>query len=639
MFFITLLILSTSVSIVHLYPYSITDSAVSSALDWLSSQQQPDGSIGSFATSSWAVMAIAAAENDPNMWAKEGDSVAQYLKNNMGLLSSCSDYARFTLSMVAAREDPQNVNGINLVEQLGSFFDGNQFGDPEILSDDYWTVIALISSGIYKDDEKIQTTVDFIITHQDPSGGWSYDAACMWGVDVDSTSAAIMALIAAGESSSSPAIVNGLSYIKSTQDSSGGFNSGWGSSAETDSWATQAIVVAGQNPTNPEWTHSESGKNPIDDILTFQNTDGGFRDYTTSSSEWTTSYTISALLGRPYPIIRGSRIDIRLEGQSSTIWKGEVFVTWSSITDNIGADHYYQDPTVIGALDDATKQAGLTYIVDYGWDSAYVTEINGEVTAGVDGWLFRVNGHTTGAYSADTYVLNAVVPPTPPHTSVLWYYGGWEDKVTRIFLDRTTVQEGDLITVTVTYLDETSEAWLPLEGATVHADSNYVTDSSGQVNISISTGGSYMVYAEKTGYIRSDKVQVSVSQEGGEDSNLEINIIPAISLEITPSSFNFGTLGPGDTSEAFEIQLTNSGSKNAEITVTITDNESTVFKDNLHISEGSNGPWEIWTDYNESIQGHGGTRTNYIKMAIPHDYPTLFLGTNTGKITFWLEAT
>ena len=38
------------------------------ALDYLRSIQQSDGCISDFATSSWAVMAIAAAGEDPNEW-------------------------------------------------------------------------------------------------------------------------------------------------------------------------------------------------------------------------------------------------------------------------------------------------------------------------------------------------------------------------------------------------------------------------------------------------------------------------------------------------------------------------------------------------------------------------------------------
>ncbi|MEM3018497.1 MAG: prenyltransferase/squalene oxidase repeat-containing protein, partial [Candidatus Bathyarchaeia archaeon] len=334
------------------FPYERNDACVANALSWLKSRQQGSGMIGSFAVSSWAAMAVAPSKDDPGKWSQPGGiTLTQYLKNNIASLTSCSDYSRFILSMVTAGEDPKNVNGIDLVARLESFYTGGQFGDPSLLNDDFWAIIALISAGRYKTDEKIQSAVNFLKTNQHGSGGWSYDVAAVYGPDVDSTAAAIMALISAGEPATSTSITNGLIYMKSKQDSSGGFNGGWGTSAETDSWAIQAIISAGQDPTGPAWEHS--GKTPVDDLLTFQNQDGGFRDYTGSSSEWTTSYAISALVGKPYPIIRGARTTIRIEGQSSTIWKGEVFTTWSNITESkpVAGNKHYSQPTVLGALD------------------------------------------------------------------------------------------------------------------------------------------------------------------------------------------------------------------------------------------------------------------------------------------------
>jgi hypothetical protein len=633
--FSVLLILSLScVSSIYAYPYPRTDLTITSALDWLRSKQQLDGSIGSFAISSWAVMAITSSEQDPNNWRNGGKSIVEYLKNNVALLSSCSDYNRFILSMVAAQTDPKSItkDGADIVAKLESFYDGTQFGDIGSVNDDCWAVMALISAGVYKTDSKIQSTLSFIETNQNPTDhGWS------WAVgqksDVDSTAAAIMALISAGEPASSTYVTGGLSYIRTTQTDTGGFDSGWGRSAETDSWAIQAIVAAGQDPTSGDWT--KNGKTPIDDLLTFQDSGGGFKDWSNSPSVWTTSYAIPALLGRPYPIVKGSEVNIRIEGQSSTVWKGEVFVSWSDIVDNLNNHHYYSEPTVLGALDEASRKAGFTYVVDYGYGSAYVTTINGEVASGMNGWLFRVNEHTTGAYSADGFVLNEATTPPPPHTTVLWYYGGWDDKVTRISANPMAVNTGEAFTAAVTYLDEASETWLPVQAASVHADTTYTTDSNGQVSISISIPGIYGVYAEKTGFVRTERIQVSVT--GGDGPNLQVDIIPALSIVITPNSINFGTMGPGDTSQTFEIQVMNEGSLSGIVTVTVTDTgSSTVFHDCLQF--GSNGSWYSWMAYQQqTLQGHGGTRTESIRMNIPANYQPTVIGLNEGKITFWLQ--
>lgn len=508
---VLLILTLAGVSGVYAYPYSRTDSNVALALDWLRNQQQADGSMDSFAISSWAVMAIASSEEDPNNWRNGGSSVVEYLKINLGLLSSCSDYSRFLLSMVAARTDPQTItkDGLDIVTKLESFYDGTQFGDPSLINDDYWAVMALVSAGVYTSDTKIQNALSLIKASQNMGDhGWSW--AVGQDSDVDSTAAAIMALISAGEPVSSTFVANGLSYMKTRQTDTGGFDSwGFGTSAETDSWAIQAIVAAGRDPTGSDWT--QNGKTPLDDLLSFQDPAGGFKDPTGSPSSWTTSYAIPALLGKPYPVVKGSRANIRIEGQSSTVWKGEVFVSWSDITDNLGGHHYYGEPTVLGALDEASKKAGFTYVADYGWGSAYVTTINGETASGMTGWLFRVNDHTTGNYTADGFVLNEATTPSSPHTTVLWYYGGWDDKVARISVDSTNVYFDQAFTATVAHFDETSGTWLPVEAANVHAVSTYLTDSNGQVSISISTPGTYAIYAEKTGFVRTEQIQVTVT--------------------------------------------------------------------------------------------------------------------------------
>jgi hypothetical protein len=506
-----LILISAGASSVYAYPYSRTDSNVTLALNWLRSQQQADGSIHSFAISSWAVMAIASSQEDPKDWRNGGSSIVEYIESNVGLLSSCSDYSRFLLSIVAAGVDPQTAtrDGVDIVTKLESFYDGTQFGDSSLINDDYWAVMALVSAGVQTSDPMIQNTLSFIKANQNTTDhGWSWGAG--QGSDVDNTAAAIMALIAASEPASSTFVASGLSYIKSKQTDTGGFSSfESGASAETDSWAIQAIVAAGQDPTSNDWTQNE--KTAVDDVLSFQDGGGGFKDPTGSPSAWTTSYAIPALLGKPYPIVSGSRVTIRIEGRSATVWSGQVFVSWSDITDDQGTHHYYGQPTVLGALDEASRKAGFTYVVNYGYGSAYVTTINSEAASGVTGWLFRIDDHTTGDYTSDGFVLNKATTPPPPHTTVLWYYGAWDDKVARISVDPTGVYSGQTFTVTVTYLDEASGTWLPVEAATVHADSTYLTDTNGQVSISIPTAGTYAIYAEKTGFVRTEQIPVTVT--------------------------------------------------------------------------------------------------------------------------------
>jgi hypothetical protein len=298
---ILMMLLLSTVFHVIAYPFSSIDTEVVEALNYLRNAQKTDGSIENFVTSSWAVMAIAATGEDPHTWKKGGPSIVEYLKANKGLLdlTKATDVARYILSMTAAGEDPRNITETDYVAILEGLYANGQIGGESLLNDDFWGVLALVSTKT-ANSTIIQNSVNFIKSNQNNTdGGWN------WAVggtsDVDDTAAAIMALIAAKESASSKVIVNALSYIKSKQMDNGGFESWGATNPGTDSWAIDAIVAAGQDPTSTYWT--KNGKTPVDDLLTFQGADGAFRFPGPSPrKEWATSYAIPALVGKPYPI-------------------------------------------------------------------------------------------------------------------------------------------------------------------------------------------------------------------------------------------------------------------------------------------------------------------------------------------------
>ena len=287
------------------YPLAPADKEVASALSYLHSQQKNDGSIGSFSTSAWVVMAIAAAGEDPHSWKKGGKSIVDYLRSNSDQLDPNKplDWARQILAITAAGEDPTNFGGINYVAKLKSFYNNNQIGDPALLNDDFWGVMALISAGESPNSAIVQNSVAFIKAGQKGDGGWAFDVAASWGTDVDDTAAAIMALMAAGESPSSAAIKEGLNYLKNNQADNGGFLSWGATNADTDSWAICAIRAAGYDPTSANWT--KNGKTPLDDLVSFQQPDGCFH-WQSGNPGWdvpkTTACAIVALLGKPYPV-------------------------------------------------------------------------------------------------------------------------------------------------------------------------------------------------------------------------------------------------------------------------------------------------------------------------------------------------
>jgi len=279
------------------------DVSVSKALDFLRSIQQSDGRISGFVTSSWAVMAITAAGEDPHDWKRSGGkSIVDYLITNRGSLDldKALDVARFILAMTAADENPRSIDGVNYVETLKTLFVNDQIGEEAWVNDDFWAVLALISAGEAATSTIVHESVEFIKAHRNADGGWG------WGVsvpsDVDDTAAAIMALVSAGEDRSSEVIENAVQYLRDNQQSNGGFAS-WGViNSNSDSWAMGAIVSVGQHPA--QWPVSGTGV--IEQLLSLQNENGSFNrtsnDPPTIDKAWNTAYAIVALCLNPYPV-------------------------------------------------------------------------------------------------------------------------------------------------------------------------------------------------------------------------------------------------------------------------------------------------------------------------------------------------
>ena len=296
------------------FPLSASDPHVVSALNYLHSRQLSSGAIAGSAISAWAVMAIASAGQDPNTWNAGGDSIVAYLASKVQYLDSeiprYTAWERSVLATAAAQGNPWSFgtpNAVNQVATLKGFFDGTQIGDPTLLNDDFWGILALRAVSEPQSSIIIQSTKDFILSKQHNDGGWRWaignsDILSDPTDDGDSTSIAIVALIAAGVPASDPRIANGLNYLKTQQMNDGGFTLYGATNSGSDTWALGAIVAAGQNPLGADWT--KNGHTAVDHLLALQDGDGAFK-WTAgqrSNPEWMTAYAIVALLGKPYPV-------------------------------------------------------------------------------------------------------------------------------------------------------------------------------------------------------------------------------------------------------------------------------------------------------------------------------------------------
>ena len=622
------------------YPLQTTDAEVADALNYLRDEQNTDGSIGSFVDSAWIAMAIAAAGENPHDWQVGGNSIVDYLAANAGDASSSTDYSRMILAITASGEDSTDFGGRDFVSLLEGTYDDvtQQIGDAASLNDDAFGVMALVAAGHSQSSQIVADSVSFILASQNGDGGWGYTVGS--DSDADMTSAVIMALMAAGELASSAPIVSALAYIKSTQQDSGGFLS-WGSTnAETDSWAINAIVAGGEDPNGAGWS-STADNTPVDDLLTYQQPGGEFYFQGGVPGAWppqTTAKAIVALLGEYYPVVtleptgeEGYSVDVRIEGQSSTIWSGEVTVTESFITaTNSGLTYYFEDPTALGALDEASELGGFAYETTDEWGSPFITSIGGEAGTATSAWLYRVD-YVSAQVGAGDFILGETAPPTPPHREILFYYisdNNWGALPLKIEVDNVEPEAGEQFTVTVSEYNDGTGDWSPCEGATVHADTSYTTGALGTVDITVDTDATLGIYAEKDSFIRSNRVTVTVGTGSGATSEvgLTTTVIPAIAITVEPGSLDFGELGPRDTSDPQLITITNVGAWDVEVTSETAGAAGDLYFEGLAI----NG--DLWDLFSEIIN-RGDYAECSATLTVPESYTGV--GEQSGTVIFW----
>ncbi len=621
------------------YPLVPPESEVADALDYLAGQQNADGSIGDFSQSAWVVMAIAAAGDDPNDWTNGGNSIVDYLSANAGDAANATDYSRMILAITAAGQDPANFGSIDFVTLLKSQYDGTQIGNSTALNDDAWGIMALISAGESPASAIITSSTSFIKSNQNPDGGWGWSTTAP--SDADSTAAPIMALIAAGDSPASAPVQNALAYLKTQQVSNGGFDS-WGSTnADTDSWVISALVAAGEDPTSAAW-QSGSGNTPVDDLVSFQAANGSYEWQSGNPGSMplkTTAGAIVALLGKKYPVAvaspqSGETINVRIEGETQTVWAGEVTVNDTTVIDDQGGSHYLSNPTALGALHEASLLGGFDYSVrDFGAMGLAITGIDGagDWDSG-PWWMFIVDG-AQPSVGAGSFEINVTSPPSPWHEEVLFAFSSsFSEKATKLVVDQTQVVVGGAFTATVTYFDGSN--WQPLAGATVHADTDYLTAADGTVSISIDHDTTIDVFAEMSGYIRSNRVAVTVGEGGsasrvGYQVGVTATIIPAISIEVSPDSVNLGDdLGPKDISNPVTLTIANTGAWDIQVTAEVQDTADDLFVDGLRIGG------VMWNLFSRTIS-RGQSYLAQISLSVPETYAGT--GLKSGAIIFWAE--
>jgi hypothetical protein len=333
--------------------------AATHGAQWFESEQQASGQLAS----DWAMTALAAADvNAADVRTSLLDPSAQdyYLDEwrASGPGGSATDAERGILAGVAGGLQPARLSTAadtktsNLVARIAETFDGTQIGDPGLLNDDIFGVLALQQAGAPR--PLLTRIVDRLRGSQLPGGGWTWNNSPGAPADTDMTGSAIAAFCAAGVGLDDPALQQALTLLHSLQDpATGGFiappeSFGIGVNVDTTAWVTSGLIQCGIDPQGPEWTTAQ-GKTPLDYLVSMQEPDGHFR--------WTAEFDGGAF--EAYDAIRplggvafSSAAPDRLDGVSPPVRPAETVADGTKVPITLAIDY--------GAASDAVGMCRVT---------------------------------------------------------------------------------------------------------------------------------------------------------------------------------------------------------------------------------------------------------------------------------------
>jgi hypothetical protein len=250
---------------------------VQAALNWLRTQQQPDGGFSNGfvpgsdpGATADAVLAIAAAGGDPADWKIGGATPLDALQAAIGTgaIGGAGAFAKVTLAAKAAGLDVRSFGGVDLTARI---------------LEDYSAETGMFGSGPFDSALAIQAlgaasvglpegAIDGLLTVRLPDGTYAFNGDLTPGAgDSNTTAAAVMALIAAGEQQ---AIAPSLDYFRAVQNDDGGWTyqkpSAFGEATDANSTALvmQALLAAGED--------LSAWNDPASALLALQQSSGAF---------------------------------------------------------------------------------------------------------------------------------------------------------------------------------------------------------------------------------------------------------------------------------------------------------------------------------------------------------------------------
>ena len=260
------------------------------AVNYLNSLQQTDGSISGYdGSSDWTAIALAAM-------GITNTKLNTYIANETAP-STVTGIERKILALAATGQATSGYDAL-----LAKSYQNNQLGDPALLNDDWFGVMAIIAAKDTADYAIATDSVSYIINHQDATGGFGYCADTVsCGVDSNDTAAAVIALASAQKTGIvnpqlSTAITNAVAYLEKTKQADGGFGydtNSWTTSSDSasTSWVLMALSTVADSSLNATVATAQNW------LISAQDSASGSYGYEWNGYNADTATTANAILG------------------------------------------------------------------------------------------------------------------------------------------------------------------------------------------------------------------------------------------------------------------------------------------------------------------------------------------------------
>lgn len=199
--------------------------AANSAVSWLKTQQQPDGSFQGFGVGSTvdAGLALVAAGENPAEFAQGNATAWSFLQSKAADLAKTPGSAGKTLILLGAMKMNGELGGVNLVNTVVNSYDPATGHYGKDVIGHAFAMLGLRALG----KDVPAKAVDFLKSTQTPEGGWAFSGdTAAGGADTNTTAVVIQALVAAGAYKTEgygTVIKKAVSFLDSQQNADGGF--------------------------------------------------------------------------------------------------------------------------------------------------------------------------------------------------------------------------------------------------------------------------------------------------------------------------------------------------------------------------------------------------------------------------------